>query len=271
MEFVDILILLTVGFVAGSLGGLLGIGGSVIMIPATAILLGWPFHLAQAVAMTVNPAVALSATMKQQKNKNVSWRTTKYVLPVALICICVAAWLSNQVNGYWLEFFFGIFLIFVFWDQFRSIIGKKESQETTSKQTITRCSVTGGVTGTAAGLLGIGGGLIQVPLLNRLCGLPMKLAIGTSSSIMFITAIFGATVKDLSLTQCVDENGVSLGLDAFNAIIFAFWLFPGALLGGWAGAWLSNKLPVKIIRAVFAILVALASFKMIAGAYPSLL
>ena len=270
MGISEILILLTVGFVAGSLGGLLGIGGSVIMIPATAILLGWPFHLALAVAMTVNPAVALSATVKQQKNKNVSWGTTKYVLPVALICICVAAWLSNQIRGYWLEFFFGVFLIFVLWDQLRSIVGKKESQEISSKSTFSQCSITGGATGTAAGLLGIGGGLIQVPLLNRLCGLPMKIAIGTSSSIMFITAIFGATVKDLSLTQCVDENGVSLGLEAFNAIVLAFWLFPSALIGGWVGAWLTTKLPVKLIRTVFALLVALASYKMIAGAYPSL-
>ena len=69
----EILLLLSVGLVAGGLGGLLGIGGSVIMIPAMAILLGWDFHLAQAVAMTVNPAVALSATLKHQRNGNVSW------------------------------------------------------------------------------------------------------------------------------------------------------------------------------------------------------
>lgn len=270
MEIEYILILLIVGFAAGLLGGLLGIGGSVIMIPATAILLGWPFHLAQAVAMTVNPAVAVSATVKHQKNKNVSWGTTKYVLLISVVCICFAAWISNQIQSGWLELFFGVFLIWVLWDQIRSIVGKKESEDLKSKSTIPRCSITGGVTGTTAGLLGIGGGLIQVPLLNRLCGLPLKIAIGTSSSIMFITAIFGATVKDLSLSQCVDENGISLDLDAFKAIIFAFWLVPGALVGGWIGAWLTSKLPVKMIRAVFGILVALASFKMIAGAIPSL-
>ena len=81
----EILILLSVGLVAGGIGGLLGIGGSVIMIPAMVVLLGWDFHLAQAIAMTVNPAVALSATIKHQRNKNISWESTKYVLPLALI------------------------------------------------------------------------------------------------------------------------------------------------------------------------------------------
>ena len=117
----EIVILLLVGFVAGSLGGLLGIGGSVIMIPATAIILGWPFHLAQAVAMTVNPAVALSASIKHQKNQNISWWTHATVLPTAIGCICVAAWYSNQIQSYWLELLFGIFLIWVLWDQIQAL------------------------------------------------------------------------------------------------------------------------------------------------------
>lgn len=270
MGIAEILILLSVGFVAGSLGGLLGIGGSVIMIPATAILLGWPFHLAQAVAMTVNPAVAVSATIKHQKNNNVSWKTTTYVLPISIACICFAAWFSNQIQSHWLEFFFGIFLIWVFWDQVKSIVSKPETSEVTSNASIPKCAIIGGVTGTTAGLLGIGGGLIQVPLLNKLCGLPMKIAIGTSCSIMFITAIFGATAKDASLSQCVNEEGVSLGLTAADAIIKSMWLIPGALIGGWVGAWLTTKFPVKMIRVVFGILVAIASVKMIASSYPDL-
>ncbi len=268
----EIVILLSVGFVAGTLGGLLGIGGSVIMIPATALLLGWPFHLAQAVAMTVNPAVAVSATYKHQKNNNVSWQTTKVVLPVALICICIAAWFSNQIPSHYLELLFGVFLIWVFIDQCKSVLGRTEPDvHPEGTPSLTRSSVTGGSTGTMAGLLGIGGGLIQVPLLNRVCGLPMKVAIGTSSSVMFITAIFGATVKDLSLPNCVDASGESLGLTALDALLKALWLIPGAIVGGFVGAWLTNLLPVKLIRIVFGLLVALASVKLISDAFNDLM
>jgi len=251
----DILVLLSVGLIAGVLGGLLGIGGSIIMIPAMALILKWDFHLAQAIAMTVNPVVALSATIKHQRNKNISWRSTAYVLPVAIICICVAAWLSNTIPSRWLEFSFGLFLLWVLWDQISCLIGRTSPIIRDSKQTPIRGAITGGATGTIAGLLGIGGGLVQVPLLNRLCGLQMKHAIGTSSSIMFLTAIFGATVKDMSLPA--DTPGLA---ELFSR---AVWLVPGAIVGGWCGAVLTNILPIKYIRLIFAILVLFASYKMI--------
>ena len=129
-----------------------------------------------------------------------------------------------------------------------------------------RCGLTGGVTGTTAGFLGIGGGLIQVPLLNTLCKIPMKNAIGTSSAIMLVTAIIGATVKDASLVNSVNEFGDSNGLQAMDAIINSVWLLPGALLGGWFGAKLTNVLPVKSIRIAFAVLVVVSAIEMLTGA-----
>jgi hypothetical protein len=259
----EILVLLSVGLIAGCLGGLLGIGGSIIMIPAMVMLLGWDFHLAQAIAMTVNPAVAISSAIKHQRNKNISWQSTKYVLPIAVVCICIAAWISNAIPSGWLELSFGLFLIWVLWDQLSCLIGRTTPIVIDSKQTPIRGAITGGVTGTTAGLLGIGGGLIQVPLLNRLCGLNIKRAIGTSSSIMFITAICGAIVKDLSLpaeTQGIQELFTRVG-----------WLLPGAIVGGWFGAVLTNFFSTTYIRIVFAILVLLAAYRMISSGGGSVL
>ena len=262
----EILFLLGLGVVAGILGGLLGIGGSVIMIPALSIILGWQFHLAQAVAMTVNPAVAASAAMKHHRNHNISWTAVKRVLPLSVVCICIAAWLSNSIEGAWLELSFGCFLIWVLWDQLAYLLGKPSHEGDEPSKSMTRYGVTGAVTGTTAGFLGIGGGLIQVPLLNTLCKIPMKKAIGTSSAIMFVTAIFGAAVKDASLVNSVNEVGESNGLHAMDALINSVWLLPGALLGGWIGAKLTNLLPVKSIRIAFAVLVVFAAFKMLTSA-----
>lgn len=266
----EIIFLLGLGVVAGILGGLLGIGGSVIMIPALSIILGWQFHLAQAVAMTVNPAVAASAAIKHHRNHNVSWTAVKRVLPLSIVCIGIAAWLSNSIDGAWLELSFGCFLIWVLWDQVAYLVGKSPHDEDEPSTSMTRCGLTGGVTGTTAGFLGIGGGLIQVPLLNTLCKIPMKKAIGTSSAIMFVTAIIGAAVKDVSLVNSVNEFGESNGIHAIDAIVNSAWLLPGALLGGWIGAKLTNALPVKSIRIAFAILVVLAAGKMLTSASSTL-
>jgi uncharacterized membrane protein YfcA len=55
-----------------------------------------------------------------------------------------------------------------------------------------------------------------------------------------------------------------------DAIIKSAWLLPGALLGGWIGAKLTNALPVKSIRIAFSILVALAAVKMLTTAITTL-
>jgi uncharacterized membrane protein YfcA len=273
MEPFHVVILLLLGLGAGIFGGLLGIGGSVIMIPVLGFILGWPFHLAQAAAMTVNPAVALTAAIRHRKAMNVSVNTLKKVLPVSIICISFAAWLSNQLQAAYLEGGFGLFLVWVLWDQLEALRPKNANQENQKsgdyKATWPRASLTGGITGTTAGLLGIGGGLIQVPLLNRVCKLPLRKAIGTSSAIMFITALIGATVKDISLSEIVAESETDM--HAGYAVIGALWLIPGALMGGWIGAKLSTSMPIKAIRIVFALLVAWAAFKMFYSSATTLL
>jgi len=257
----EILLFVGLGIAAGTLGGLLGIGGSVIMIPALLFFIPtMTIHLAQAIAMSVNPAVAVSSAVKHHKNKNVSWSVVWKVLPISLLFISTAAWFSNSIEGAWLEFAFATFLVWVLWDQIACIIGKSKNTSPSSTPAMLQFGATGGITGTLAGLLGIGGGLIQVPLLNRFCKLPIKRAIGTSSAIMFVTAILGATVKDLSL-QNADH-------DALTAVKHAAQIIPGALVGGWIGAKLTNILPNKVIRAVFAVLVILAGFKLFASSIP---
>lgn len=264
MEPIHVVVLLFLGLGAGTFGGLLGIGGSVIMIPVLGFVLGWPFHLAQAAAMTVNPAVALTAAIRHRRAANISMQAVKRVLPMSIVCISVAAWLSNQLEAAYLEAGFGLFLVWVFWDQLSALRTHQQEQEMqkneNSNTTWPRASITGGLSGTASGLLGIGGGLIRVPLLNRVCKLPLRKAIGSSSAIMFFTAIIGATVKDVSLTEIISESGTPM--HAGHVVIGALLLIPGALVGGWLGAKLSGAIPVKAIRSVFALLVAWAAFKM---------
>ena len=165
---------------------------------------------------------------------------------------------------------FGIFLIWILWDQISYFIGVVPENDRNPTSSNFRFSLTGGATGTVSGLLGIGGGLIRVPLLNTFCRIPMKRAIGTSSAIMFVTAIFGATIKDISLPNAVNDMGEPSGLTAYDALYGSLWIVPGAIVGGWFGAKLMNVLPVKLIRCVFGVLIAIASYGMIVSASESL-
>ena len=86
---------------------------------------------------------------------------------------------------------------------------------------------------------------------------------------MFFTAIVGATVKDISLSEIIATSDTDMNVG--HAIIGALLLVPGALMGGWVGAKLSTAIPIKAIRIVFALLVAWAAFKMFYSSASTLL
>src|SRR5262245_18021046 len=65
----DIVALLVLGLFAGALGGMLGIGGSVIMIPVLTVELRRDHQLSQAVAMIVNVFVSLPAVLQHRRAK----------------------------------------------------------------------------------------------------------------------------------------------------------------------------------------------------------
>src|SRR5688572_28197902 len=70
----EIISLLALGLVAGALGGMLGIGGSIIMIPVLTLLLHRNHHVSQAVAMIVNVFVSFPAVWQHHRADAVRWK-----------------------------------------------------------------------------------------------------------------------------------------------------------------------------------------------------
>ncbi len=113
-------------------------------------------------------------------------------------------------------------------------------------------------TGLVAGLFGIGGGVLAVPLQRRLLGIPIRNAIANSAAVIVATSVIGGSVKNYAVI--VD------GLDPFRAVVIAAALIPTAILGSLFGSKLTHKLPVKAIKAGFLVLLAVAAIRMIWGA-----
>ncbi|MHC4947395.1 MAG: TSUP family transporter, partial [Planctomycetota bacterium] len=89
MPPVDVVILVGLGLVAGALGGLLGIGGSVVMIPVLTLVLHRNQHLSQAAAMIVNIFVAVPAALRHHRAEAIQWDVAARMLPAALLFILV--------------------------------------------------------------------------------------------------------------------------------------------------------------------------------------
>jgi uncharacterized protein len=103
------------------------------------------------------------------------------------------------------------------------------------------------IAGIFSGLLGIGGGLVLVPLFHYVLKMNMHLAIGTSLALIVPTALVGA-IKHAS------ANSIDWRIVMF-AVVFA-------IIGGFIGASLSLKMDVGLLRKVFAIFLLLVAVKM---------
>ncbi len=255
-------LLAVIGLAAGSLGGLLGIGGSVIMIPGMTLVLKADQHLAQAAAMIVGIFISIPAAFRHHLAKAVRFDAMLRILPVAIVAILVGVELSNLMPGEDLKKLFGVFLIYVVaTTAWRTVQRRAEPTAEHERLSWPRCAIVGAITGLAAGMLGIGGGIIFVPLTQRICRLPLRQVIATSSALMSITAIFGAVLKNITLVQHTNAQGQTLDVKA--SLIYAALLVPTAIVGSYLGAGLTHKLPITWVRVAFMLLILWSAFKLL--------
>ena len=104
------------------------------------------------------------------------------------------------------------------------------------------------IAGVSSGLLGIGGGVLKVPIMVLILGLPTKIAIGTSEFMISITSVSGSYVHF--------REGVLNPYLAASAVI-------GGFIGAQFGSRLSVKFRAKILRRIFGIVMIFFSILMI--------
>lgn len=267
-----------IGLFAGVIGGMLGIGGSLVMIPALTLVSGPNQHLYQAAAMIVNVFVALPAVREHKREGAVNHHVVRRLVPVAVVAVIVGVLLSElpALSGDGeprLRGAFGLFLLTIAAiDLYRLIRRRLPGGNRTAvvderfdPQFIERHATWWRVlgvavpTGVIAGLLGVGGGAIAVPLLRRFMRLPMRMAIATSLALIVLTASVGAVVKNYAwLTEHVGR---------FDPLVLALLLIPTAIIGSLVGSRLMHRLPIRIIKAAFLLLLIVVAMRMTFGAW----
>jgi uncharacterized membrane protein YfcA len=260
----DYLILVSIGIVMGLFGGLLGIGGSVVMIPAMVIFFGPNQHLYQASAMICNFFVAISAVIVHRKEKVLVVDVIKWLAPAALVGIIAGVALSN------IDFFsgentknltraFGLFLVYVVIYnllKFRSRDGGSDGLDLSRTKHSTALNLLIGlITGISGGLLGMGGGAICTPAQQLFLKMPLKRAISNSAALISATAIVGALYKNFTLSQ---HN-----IAVLDSVKIAAIIIPTASIASFAGGRLMHILHKRIVRIAYIGLLIVASYKML--------
>jgi len=253
--------------VAGVLGGLLGIGGSVIMIPAMVWIFGSivarpeNVHQYQAAAMIVNFLLSGSAVIRHAQAKAIYPGVWKYLAPAALVGMALGVGASRLAiftgsNERYMRMAFGALLLYVaaynIW-KMRGGTSEGISSEEADRVAWPKKAGVGLPMGFAAGLLGIGGGSFAVPAMQLILRLPLRNAIATSSVTILSVAWFGAIIKNASLGQ----DGTVV-----RSLVLAGILAPTAMIGGYIGGRLTYVLPLRIVRIAFIGLMLVAAVKM---------
>ncbi len=253
MTPIELIILSSVGLIAGILAGFLGIGGGTILVP---ILVKIGYSPVEAVA-TSSLSIIITAISGSVQNWRMGYLDFHRVIGIGLPAIITAqfgVYLANLFPAHWLLLTFGCLLwLNIYLVGFRQkVLDRKKQAEERGEVFIDRHYfspviariLTGSAAGLLAGLFGVGGGIIMVPLQILLLGEPIKVAIQTSLGVIVITAISATTGHAM--------NGHVL------------WLI-GCILGcgGLLGAQISTrflpKIPDKIISIAFRTLLGILS------------
>jgi len=267
---VDSIVLAAIGIVVGLAGGLFGIGGSIVLIPAVTEYLGPDQHRYQAAAMIVNLFVAAPAVIQHRRAKAIDVRTVYRLLPLAVVGVIAGVGLSETqifagAREPWLRLLFGLFVLLSALIELyrmskpRAPVIREPGQDL--GRPVRNWRVISGValpTGLVAGLLGVGGGIVAVPLQRRLMHMPLREAIANSAAMLTVTSLIGGFVKNLAYLH--DNPGT---IDAFS---LAAVVVPTAVAGSLVGSYLTHRISVSTLRAMFVLLLLIAAGRFMLGA-----
>ncbi|MDA0353544.1 MAG: sulfite exporter TauE/SafE family protein [Chloroflexi bacterium] len=109
----ETLVALLIGLAGGTFGGLLGIGGGTLYVPALVLILGQDQRVAQAVSLVVIIPTAISATTANLRGGYVDKEVALLVTPAAVLLALGGGFLAGEIPSEWLSRIFGVVVLYV--------------------------------------------------------------------------------------------------------------------------------------------------------------
>ena len=272
VTFTLALIIFGSGVAAGSTGALFGIGGGVFLVPLLHIALGFPLHTAAAISLTTVIATSSSVSAGKSGEQLINLRLGM-VLEVATVAGSLLGGLTAHFfSEATLQLLFGVVTLLAGAAVLARVnrrnvlaasvdpglLGGRFAEEESGGMVSYRVKripvalVASFAAGNVSSLLGVGGGVLKVPVLNTWCGVPLRAAAATSAFMIGVTATSGAIIYY--------GRGDLPALVAAPAVL-------GVQLGSWAGLRLADRLPAKWLKVLLvAVLLIVAALMFVRSA-----
>jgi len=263
-------IIFGIGIASGALGALLGLGGGVFLVPFLNLVLGFPFGAAAAISLTT--VIATSSTVS-------AGRAGKHLINMKLgMLLEVATAAGSFLGGVTAQFvsqsvlqkmfgFVAAAVAAIMLTRLRrrnvildpsadpGVLGGRYYEEESGAEVTYRVKrlpvaiIASFLAGNVSSLLGIGGGIIKVPVLNAWCGMPLRAAAATSAFMIGVTATAGAVIY--------------YGTGQLEPALAAAAVL-GVQIGSWSGMRFGAAASAKWLKVMMAIVLFILSAMMFA-------
>ena len=273
-----------VGLAGGLLGAMLGLGGGVFIVPLLTLVLNLPIHIAIASSLVAVIANSITASGTHLRARLPNLRLGMFLLTATTIGAVGGAFLADLLSSPILAVIFGIALTGIGYSMIRhrkTVQGKTSTGEARVSASRNSTNLASSLTasyydrnlnkvvnytvshvpqgwginllvGIVSSLLGVGGGIINIPVMNLVMKVPIKAAMATNSFMVGITALAGACVY------------------YYNGYVYPMMAAPvmvGSFVGALAGAQLVQRARSARLRQMFAIVMLILAVLMILRAF----
>jgi uncharacterized membrane protein YfcA len=267
-----------VGLVVGFTAGLVGIGGGVLMVPFLYFVYeGWGASFGWTVAPELEAAVshatslfvivptAIVGVLAYSRKRLVEWRAA---LPIAAFSIpggILGARVAILLPADLLKVAFGLFLLA---SAIQLVAGKRTASERPLRISAWVTIPTGLGVGVFSALMGVGGGLVAIPMLIHLIGMPVQKVAATSLAVIIFAASAGTITY---IAEGWTAPGLPPGSLGYVHALAALPLMIGSVLTVQAGARLNQSMDVRLLRRLFAALLLVLGGRLVVQGIAGLL
>lgn len=257
-----LLLYLLLGMFAGTVAGLLGVGGGLIIVPVLAFVFSQQsmsaaiiIHMAVGTSLASIVMTSISSVYAHHKHGAVILPVFVQLAPGIVVGAFIGAAVADVLPAELLKNIFGVFELLV---ATQMLLAAKPAAHRKLPGQV-GMSLAGVLIGKVSAIVGIGGGTMTVPYLVW-CNVPVHKAVATSSACGLPIAIAGAAGF---IVMGWNETGLPTGSSGY--VYWPAWLgiVAASVLFAPLGARLAHTLPVNTLKRVFALLLVFLGVRML--------
>jgi hypothetical protein len=231
------------GFVAGAVSGAFGVGGAILTTPATQVVLGQPPLVAVGTPLPAVLPTALSGMQAYRRAGQLDFRAVRWAALPGAAGAAAGAALTGVIDAHILLLATAALIA---WQAIRvgRGAGARDPDQPEARPSRGALAATGVVAGLASGLLGIGGGVVLVPVMTGVLHMPLKRVLGTSLVIIAVMVVPGTIVH--------------AALGHINWAV-CLWLSIGSIPGAIVGSRWTVRVKERTLRLAVAVLLSAVS------------